>query len=161
MKSMRNRVGLALGVVALSVGALGAHAEEGRLLRSAVLPKYKQECSSCHVAFPAGLLPAASWQRVMGGLSKHFGTDASLDAASQREIAAWLEANAGSGRRGGEEAPQDRITKSAWFQRQHRDGEVPANVWKRASVGSPANCAACHPRADQNNYSEHEVKIPK
>lgn len=161
MNSMLHFVSKVVGAGVLAVGAFAAHAEGGHLMRSSVLPKYKQECSSCHVAFPAGLLPAASWQRVMGGLSKHFGTDASLDDASQREIAAWLQANAGSGRRGGEEPPQDRITKSAWFQRQHRDGEVPANVWKRASVGSPANCAACHPRADQSNYSEHEVRIPK
>lgn len=161
MNYLVKTVGKTMGVLALVTGAMGAHAEGGHLMRSAVLPLYKQECSSCHVPFPAGLLPAASWQRVMGGLSKHFGTDASLDAAAQRDIAAWLQANAGSGRRGGEEPPEDRITKSAWFLRQHRDGEVPANVWKRASVKSPANCAACHPRAEQNNYGEHEVRIPK
>ena len=42
--------------------------------------KWKAECGSCHVAYPAQLLPATSWQRLMKGLDKHFGTDASVDA---------------------------------------------------------------------------------
>jgi len=129
--------------------------------RVPLLPKVAQECTACHIAYPPGMLPAASWQRVMSGLGKHYGTDASLDEASVREISGWLKANAGTYRRVSEEPPQDRITKSAWFLRKHREGEVPANVWKRASVGSPANCAACHASADKGNFNEHEVRIPK
>jgi hypothetical protein len=142
----------------LSVGA--AQADSGSA-RGPMLPKYVQECSACHVAYPAGFLPAPSWQRVMAGLSKHYGTDASLDAASARDISAWLAANAGTYKRVSEEPPQDRISKSAWFLRKHRDGEVPANVWKRASVGSPANCSACHLHADKGDFNEHDVRIPK
>ena len=37
-------------------------------------PKWKSECASCHVAYPARLLPAESWRALMGGLDKHFGT---------------------------------------------------------------------------------------
>jgi mono/diheme cytochrome c family protein len=122
---------------------------------------YKQECAACHVAYPAGLLPAASWKRLMGGLSKHYGTDASLDDASLKEISGWLARNAGTYKRVSEEPPQDRITKSAWFLRKHREGEVPADVWKRASVGSPANCVACHTGAAQGNFNERDIKIPK
>lgn len=125
------------------------------------LPRYQAECAACHVAYPPGLLPAASWQRTMGGLGKHFGTDASLDEASSREIAAWLQAHAGTYKRVSEEPPHDRITQSAWFLRKHREGEVPANVWKRASVGSPSNCSACHANAAKGNFNEHEVRIPK
>lgn len=125
------------------------------------LPQYQQECAACHMAYPPGLLPAASWQRMMGSLNKHYGTDASLDAASTSNISGWLKTNAGSYKRVGEEPPQDRITRSAWFLRKHRDGEVPAGVWKRASVGSPANCVACHAQAAQGNFDEHAVKIPK
>ena len=125
------------------------------------LPQYQQECAACHMAYPPGLLPAASWQRMMGSLNKHYGTDASLDAASTSNISGWLKTNAGSYKRVSEEPPQDRITRSAWFLRKHRDGEVPAGVWKRASVGSPANCVACHAQAAQGNFDEHAVKIPK
>jgi mono/diheme cytochrome c family protein len=38
---------------------------------------------------------------------------------------------------------------------------VPPEVWKRASVGSAANCGACHGNAAQGNFSEREIKIPK
>lgn len=124
------------------------------------LPQYQQECAACHMVYPPGLLPAGSWQRLMGSLNKHYGTDASLDAASTSNISGWLRANAGTYKRVSEEPPQDRITRSAWFLRKHRDGEVPAGVWKRASVGSPANCAACHAQAAQGNFDEHAVKIP-
>ena len=97
----------------------------------------------------------------MGSLNKHYGTDASLDEASTRSIIGWLKANAGTYKRVSEEPPQDRITKSTWFLRKHRDGEVPVGVWKRASVGSPSNCVACHAQAAQGHFNEHDVKIPK
>jgi hypothetical protein len=135
-----------------------AHAEHGAY-GVAPLPKHQQECSSCHVAYPPGLLPAASWGRIMGNLNKHFGTDASLDEASTREIAAWLKANAGTGRHGGEEPAQDRISKSNWFVRQH--DEVSSSTWKRASIGSAANCSACHAGAAKGDFNEHAVRIPK
>ena len=109
--------------VALALFSTAAQAESDSAARAAQLPKYAQECSACHVAYPAGFLPAASWQRVMGGLSKHYGTDASLDDASVREISTWLKANAGTYKRVSEEPPHDRITQSAWFLRKHREGE--------------------------------------
>jgi hypothetical protein len=149
-------------VLILTAAALSPLAQaEGAAAPKAPLPKYQQECAACHVAFPAGMLPAVSWQRLMANLNQHFGADASLDPASMREISNWLHANAGTFRRVGEVPAQDRITKSAWFLRQHRDGEVPASVWKRAAVGSPANCAACHPKAETGNFNEDDVRIPK
>ena len=49
---------------------------------SAANEKWKTECGSCHLAYPPELLPASSWRRIMAGLDRHFGADASLDAAS-------------------------------------------------------------------------------
>ena len=126
-----------------------------------LLPKYKQECAACHIAYPAGMLPAASWKNLMGGLTKHFGTDASLDEASVREISGWLNTHAGTYKRVNEAPPQDRITKSAWFIRKHNEREVPADVWKRVAVGSASNCAACHTQAAQGSFSERDIRIPK
>lgn len=123
--------------------------------------KFQAECGACHTPYAPALLPAASWQRIMGNLGKHFGTDASLDAASTRAIGQWLQTNAGSYRRVSEAPPQDRITHSEWFLRKHREGEVPANVWKRPAVGSPSNCGACHGNAAKGNFNEHEVRIPR
>lgn len=118
---------------------------------------YVQECGSCHAPFPPRLLPRDSWQRVMGGLDRHFGTDAALDAATQRSIATWLEAHASTRARGA--PPEDRITRSAWFVREH--DEVPAAAWRRPAIKSAANCSACHEGAAQGDYNEHAVRIPR
>ncbi len=79
---------MALGAAFAALAAAGtAYAGEGEhALRVPLLPKYQQECAACHVAYPPGLLPAASWQRVMDNLPRHYGTDASLDPATLKEL---------------------------------------------------------------------------
>ena len=153
------RASCALLLAAL-VATFAAHADDGaRRAVAPLLPKYQQECASCHVACPPGMLPAASWRRLLGNLPHHFGVDASLDAAIVDELAAWLGAHAGTDRRSREAPPEDRITRSARFIREH--DEVPPAVWKRPAVKSAANCAACHTRADQGDFDEHAVRIPR
>ncbi len=122
-------------------------------------PKYQAECAACHIAYPPGMLPAASWRRLTAGLDKHFGVDASLDAASTAEIADWLQSHAGRDKRVSQEPSQDRISKSRWFVRQH--DEVGASVWKRKAIGSPSNCGACHAGAAKGLFNEDDVRIPK
>lgn len=148
---------MALGLLALG---LAAQADE-RGPRLPLLPKYQQECAACHIAYPPGMLPATSWQHVMKTLDQHYGSDASLDAASVREIGIWLQTHAGTYKRVSEAPPQNRITQSAWFLRKHNAREVAPDVWKRAVVGSAANCAACHTQAAQGSFSEREIRIPK
>lgn len=118
---------------------------------------YREECGTCHVAFPPRLLPAASWRRLMADLPHHFGTNATLELPARQSLTAWLEANAGGWRV--QAPPQDRITRSAWFEREHR--EVPADAWRRAAVVSAANCSACHAGAAEGLYDEREVRIPR
>jgi len=157
-----NRYRSAAAAIALLAATLApqAWAEGGARINSVPpLPKYQQECASCHIAYPAGMLPPASWQRVMNTLDRHFGVDASLDAATARQISTWLAANAGTYKRVREEPPQDRITRSAWFVRKH--DEVPASAWKLAAVKSPSNCSACHKLADQGDFNERNVRIPR
>jgi hypothetical protein len=124
-----------------------------------LLPKYRQECAACHVAYPPGMLPTASWRRLMNDLPHHFGSDASLDPATVKELSIWLTANAGTYKRVNAEPPQDRITRSEWFIRKH--DEVPAAAWKLPAVKSPSNCAACHAQADQGDFNERRVRIPR
>lgn len=140
------------------VAVLPMHATAASVA-AVVSPKYQQECAACHIAYPPGMLPAASWSRVMGSLGKHFGVDASLDAATTTELSDWLQSHAGSFRRAREEPPQDRITRSKWFVRQH--DEVSSAVWKRKAVGSPSNCSACHAAAGTGHFNEDDVRIPK
>ena len=148
-----------LAVVAL-VANHASLAGDNQLAPSAVLlPKYRQECAACHLAFPPGMLPADSWRRLLGNLPHHDGADASLDLGSVGELATWLGANAGTYKRVREAPPEDRITRSAWFIRKH--DEVPGAVWKGAAVKSAANCTTCHTQADQGEFSEHTVRIPR
>jgi hypothetical protein len=141
------------------------HEHHGRRRQSAaaaaLLPAYAQECGACHLAFAPRFLPAGSWQHLMNGLGRHYGSDASLDPAAAQQIGTWLQQNAAQpgSRAGAEQPPEDRISRSRWFIRKH--DEVSASVWKRASVKSAANCAACHTGAAQGDYSEHAVRIPR
>lgn len=160
--SLLTRTSLRATLSAGLIAALAAPAladEAGRGLRTPLLPSYRQECAACHVAYPPGLLPAASWQRLLGDLNNHYGSDASLDPATRQQLHAWLVANAGASRRVAEPPPQDRITRSSWFSREHR--EVAAGVWRSPAVKSAANCNACHARAEQGDFNEHDVRVPR
>lgn len=119
---------------------------------------YETECASCHMAYPPGLLSDKSWKNVMSGLSKHFATDASVDAKSQAEITSWLVKNATTRQKYSETAPENRITKTSWFIRKH--DELRPDVWKRAGIKSPANCGACHIDAANGIFSESNIRIP-
>ena len=123
-------------------------------------PAWVEECGACHLAYPPRFLTANSWQRVMGGLGDHFGTDASLDPAVAKEITAWLVANSRKPKAGKPEPvpPPLRITETRWFIGEH--DEVSADRFKSPAVGSAANCAACHRTADQGNFSERNIKLP-
>ncbi len=138
--------------------AFSAQADSGRVMPSSVPQAYKQECAACHTAYPPGLLPKSSWVRVMNGLDQHYGTDASLDPATVKQLSGWLQANAGTYKRVTEAPPQDRITRSPWFQHKHR--EIEPAVWRHASVKSAANCAACHTGAERGSFDEDSLRVP-
>lgn len=145
--------------VLASLLALGNAAAAGGKPPPAPDPAWQEECGGCHLAYPPRFLSAASWQRVMGGLGDHFGTDASLDPAVNRRITGWLVANARTPKPGRPEPvpPPLRITATRWFTGEH--DEVAGRL-KSPAVGSAANCAACHRTADQGNYSERNIKLP-
>ncbi|MFP4896306.1 diheme cytochrome c [Paraburkholderia sp. EG304] len=137
--------------------AVGEEEQQASLLTP--LPKYRQECAACHIAYPPGMLPAQSWRRILNNLDRHFGTNASLDAASVKQLEGWLSAHAASAERAPGTPPEDRITRSTWFMAAH--DEVPASAWRHPAVRSASNCAACHTRADQGNFDERYIRIPR
>ena len=152
------RRGLAAGAAVAACAAIPAHADSRTGLPPNTPPADLSECGSCHVAYPPSMLPAASWQRLMNGLEQHFGSDASLDAATTRQLADWLQAHAATRDRRAEAPPQDRITRAAWFQREHR--KIDAAVWALPSVKSPANCGACHTQAERGRFDDDELRAP-
>ena len=136
--------------------------------RPAEDPQYLEECGACHLAYPPGMLPAASWQRMMSGLEDHFGENAELDAETARQITAYLTDHAADrsstgrapnvARSLGAEAPL-RFTETRYFLGKH--DEIPRRlVVNNPEVGSFSRCEVCHTGAERGNYDEHQVRIP-
>jgi hypothetical protein len=133
-------------------------------------PLYAAECGGCHFAYQPGLLPEASWRKLMTNLSDHFGENAELAPETQKLITEYLIQNAAErdpGRiargmlraTGTPGEPVQRITETSYFIRQH--DELPPRVWRdNPKVGSMSNCSACHTKADNASFDEHQVKIP-
>jgi hypothetical protein len=111
------------------------------------------ECSGCHMVFPPQLLPAESWNAVMGNLKDHFGEDATVDAATAESIRGYLVANAM--RSGGIDAnnPPLRITEFRWFTQEHGK-RLRAKVEADPKIGSFANCVACHKGAANGMFDD-------
>ena len=151
-------------------GLLFASGDEGgRALPAANNAKWNTECASCHTLYHPALLPERSWRKLMAGLDRHFGENASLDAATQKEIVEFLASHAADrdnsrrARKIAQSVPAAktplRISETGYFT--HKHDEIRAAVWKRQAIASKANCAACHSGAEQGNFDEHGVRIPR
>lgn len=147
-----------LMVFTLMMGSSALWADQN-MMTLKVPEKVQAECASCHMLYAPGFLPKESWLRIMGGLDKHYGTDASLDPQSIQEITQWLVQYAGTYKRVSGSPPNDRVTEAAWFIKKHR--KIPEATWKRASIKSKANCMACHTTADKGQYDDDFVKVPQ
>lgn len=166
-------LGLLIATLVASAAWLGASWGDGGPVPTFAPVAHKTaatECAACHLAYPAGLLPARSWTRMMDTLENHFGEDASLSPEETAAIARYLVENAADSPHANERsrriasgiAPGDtpqRFSETPYFRYLH--DEVPAGVWKRAKIGSRANCIACHTRAESGSFAEREIKIPK
>lgn len=138
-------------------------------IRAVDNPLYAAECGSCHFAYQPGLLPERSWRKLMSNLSDHFGENAELAPEVQKLVTEYLVQNAGE-YDGGKiargilrtvdaQAAPERITETDYFLRKH--DELPPRVWRdNPKVGSMSNCSACHTKADNGNFDEHQVLIP-
>jgi len=129
---------------------------------------YKSECGSCHFAYQPGLLPAASWKKLMGGLDDHFGENAELFEQTRKELTDYLVANAADmsdyrrsrkiARSAGNDAPL-RITDVPYIRYKHN--EIPMRVIRgNKEVRSLSNCVACHTQAATGSFAEREIRIP-
>lgn len=133
---------------------------------------YAEECGACHYAYPPGLLPRRSWEKVMQpeALEDHFGDDASLDEETRARLAAYLDRNAADDswykrsikiRRSipKDEAPL-RITEVAYIKRRHAD--IPeSDIQGNNRVRSLSQCDACHRKAEKGTFDDDTVQIPK
>ncbi|VAW70305.1 diheme cytochrome c [hydrothermal vent metagenome] len=132
-------------------------------------PLYTEECGSCHMAYPPGLLPARSWDKIIAGLEDHFGDNAELDAETAQSISQHLQNNSAdqsSYRRShkfnrsinADDTPM-RISDVRYFKHEHN--EIPNRmVSGNPQVKSFSQCDACHAKAEQGEFNEHNVRIP-
>ncbi|TCV90312.1 diheme cytochrome c [Sulfurirhabdus autotrophica] len=165
------QLGTLIGAI-FATGYLLADDHEGGGNRSLPIvsnQKWQAECASCHMLYHPGLLPERSWRKLMGGLDKHFGENASLDKATQQEILQFLATNSAdhSGSRRSAKIASSipaksvpiRVTETAYFQGKH--DEISPATWKSQKIGSQSNCIACHSGAEKGNFSEDNVRIPR
>lgn len=134
----------------------------------ASLSLYQEECGACHLAYPPALLPAASWERMLGSLDDHFGENAELDGQTLAELRTYLLAESADRtyawlarkmqRGSNSDAAPLRITELPYFRHEH--DEIPMRLVKdNPKVGSFSRCEACHQDAAQGMFDEHKVHI--
>jgi hypothetical protein len=156
------------------------HAEEGILsvifsrhkeMAPVINKTYQAECGSCHFAYPPGLLPAKSWEKLLDAkaLEDHFGDNAELDAETLANVRDYALANAADksyNKRSRKiakatedvEAPL-RITEVRYIKRKHH--EIPEKMVKgNKDVKSLSYCDACHSQAGKGVFDSDTVKIP-
>jgi len=165
------RILFAVGVSTIILFTQPALADEDDA-SSGVMPatekQYTDECGACHFAYPAGLLPARSWEKLLSNLSDHFGENAELGADVAQSLNTYLTKNAADkvrnrlsqriARSVAHTTPL-RITETSFFKREHR--EVPQRLVKdNPQVQSFSKCQVCHTRAAAGSFSEEEINIP-
>ena len=156
--------------IVFSVDHQSRHPDLRQALAPVVNATYSQECGSCHMAYPPGLLPPQAWAQIMTpeALANHYGDDASLSEELRTEISTFLGANAANvmlqmvpsgASNAGAASSLPRITESVDFKREH--DEIPARlVTGNPEVGSFSQCNACHRKAAEGNYDERWIDIP-
>ena len=129
---------------------------------------YKKTCGGCHFAYQPGLLPKRSWTKIIDIKGMHTGGELTVDKAAREKIKAYLireSAENSSYERSrkivasipGNSTPV-RVTDVPYIMKKHR--ELNRDIFKRPSIGSAANCKACHQKAEQGIYEDDDVVIP-
>jgi len=164
MSMLPRRAALPLVAALLSISALASiSVADGLKVAPVKDPVAAKECSACHMLYPPGLLPARSWQAMMGNLKNHFGDNADLDDATRKHITDYLVANAAdTGGRGGTNsrdvsggATPLRISEMPWFLRKHdKKGRIAPDTLKRRGAKSAADCKACHQGAEMGYFED-------
>jgi hypothetical protein len=155
--------------IASLIGVIGFLAATAALAEGARIPPVDhaatlKECGACHLAYPPQLLPARSWEKLMGDLAEHFGENASLPETTRADITAYLvghAADAATTKQGkrflrgiAADATPLRITETPFWQRAH--GEIARSQFTSARVKTAANCVACHRNAAEGAFAEEE-----
>lgn len=151
---------IAIFAAAVALAGTQAQAESFTPITDATVNK---ACGECHMTFYPQMLPQATWQKILGDLSNHFGEDATLDAATQayvldyhlkdaanvqntRAAKKWMEGvNLAN--------PPERITTAPRFLNKHSEREFQA-MWDKKGIKSKADCVGCHRGAQKGSFED-------
>ncbi|MDQ7045289.1 MAG: cytochrome b/b6 domain-containing protein [Sulfurimonas sp.] len=122
-------------------------------------------CGSCHIVYPAYLLPKKSWNFMMDNLENHFGKDASRPEEEAQSIREYLLSHAAeySTReasikvldRLGDKIPQA-ITETNYWKEKHK------NITKEqfaADYGIKSDCTTCHKTIRDGLIQDAQIKF--
>ncbi len=134
---------------------------------------YVEECGACHFAYQPGLLPEASWRKLLDAkaLADHFGENAELDEQTRQHLLDVLVT--GSAEKSyykrskkimntlrDTDAPL-RITEVPYIKEKHAEvDEEVLKAGKTKKVKSLSYCDKCHQEAKQGVYDDDTVMIP-
>ena len=133
-------------------------------------PTYIKECKGCHFLYSPGMLPGASWTRMMVRPDKHFGEDLRLAAGTRDAVTRYLVDNAADKSPYlGSEIFMDRVNPNnpPWriqnvprIRTSHRVMDEMIAINTRVRVRNFVNCDACHQAAAKGDYSLEEINVP-
>ena len=122
-------------------------------------------CGSCHMIYPAYLLPKQSWNEMMDNLEEHFGKDASRPDEETQLIRDYLVNNAAEHStkeaaikildRLGEKTPEA-ITETNYWKEKHQD--ITEEQFK-ADDGIKSDCRTCHRTIRDGLIQDEEIKF--
>ena len=129
---------------------------------------YKETCAECHFAYQPELLPSGSWLKILNQLDDHFGEEIEADPDTIKTILNYLKTN---GAENSSAKLSVKIMKSLRYQVPMGITDIPyirrkhhklnPAIFENESIGSLANCSACHTTAEKGIYADDDVKIPK
>jgi len=145
--------------------------ERDKEVKAVSLKSYQDECSSCHYAYPPGLLPEVSWNKLLAkpALTKHFGENIEMKESLRIELLSYAVANSAekvSAKRAQKimaslekGAAPERITETPYIKRKHQN--IPENMIKgNPKVLALSQCDTCHTQAKAGNLDDDTVLIP-
>ena len=168
-KQTMNRLQTVAGSFLL--GGILAFTLYGFLARAQVHKPYEQdaiyieECGACHIAYPPGLAPTKTWDKLMMNLADHFGDNSELDKEAFAYIAKYLEAEAlrpgkptvmSEMLRNMPDEPPLRITEFPAFLAAHQVIGVQLEM-EDFPEGFLSPCADCHRQATQGVFEKDRM----
>jgi len=126
-------------------------------------PQFAKECSECHTLISPTFMTKSMWEIALENKKEHFKKDLTKDVPHFESIKKYILKN--SAETSETEISQGviqstigkfkyRITRTEYWKDIHR--KIPRSAYKKESIESKSNCAACHMNFGKTNYINDE-----